>query len=559
MRLRALALAVCFATPLHAEDIKLTSRIDAVTVFPRGGEVVRTATAKISRGEHIVVFSDLPAGTDLNSIRVEGKATGALQIGAVDSKRVQVLSDDDAALTSQRRKLEEALEQEQDRLSALEAAIETKEIQKRYLENLAGLPTVGAPLGGQRAAQQQDWSELLRLIGTSLADVQQSILTQRIKVRQSNRRIEDLQKQLSELAAKPKRRTEVRISIAADEELSAEFAIRYQIGNARWTPLYDARLETGSRNVPAKLELTRRASITQWSGEPWEDVVVSLSTARPSGRTAAPSIYPVKVDFQRPRPAPTAVLRSEAAEDRAQTRRLRQPRSAAKARPAAGLLAPAVERDAGVDAAGYQATFKVPGRLSVSNSGTAKRVKISTIAVEPALVVRSVPKSDARAYLYAKLSIPNGEAALLRGQVMLFRDQTFVGRGRLPQLAAGEKHELGFGPDDAVRIKYSKIGEERGESGIISSSETDQRKFKIMIKNLRERPISYTILDQRPQSLNEDIKVEWVGRARPSRENVKDRPGVVAWDGKLAPGEEKVLDFGYQVSWPAGKQIEYRR
>ena len=81
---------------------------------------------------------------------------------------------------------------------------------------------------------------------------------------------------------------------------------------------------------------------------------------------------------------------------------------------------------------------------------------------------------------------------------MLFRDRTFVGKGRLPQLVGGENHELGFGADDAVRIKYNKIGETRGETGIISSSRTDQRKFKISIKNLRERPIAYSILDQRP-------------------------------------------------------------
>ncbi len=561
MRFGFMVLCALVAFRVEAAEISATSTVDAVTVFPRGAEISRTVRAQVPAGGHTIVLKDLPAEADLNSIRVEGKATGQLGIGAVDARRIQVLRQDSEAQQSARRKLEDEIERESDLLAALHAEIETKEVQKRYIENLAGLPAAAPPLSGGKVRGQEDWAHLLGLIGTSMADVQKSLLRQRIKVRETQRRIDDLKKQLAGLAPQQEQRTQAKVNVVAGDALSADLVIRYQVRSARWRPLYDARLETGSRNVPPKLVLTRRAAIVQTTGEAWKDVAVALSTARPSGRSGAPEIYPITVDFYEP-PKPIAVpmstMRSEEAEARGRLRAARQPRAKFK-QDVAKAAAPVLERDAAVDIAGYQAVFKVPDRITVANTGDAKRVKIETISLEPSLVVRSVPKFDARAYLYAKMTLPKGIAPVLPGQAMLFRDQTFVGRGRVPQLVGGEEHELGFGADDAVRVKYTKIGESRGESGIISSSRTDQRKFKITVKNLHERPIAYTILDQRPESLNEDIKVELVGRTKPTKQNVKDRRGVVAWQGKLSPDQQIEVDFGYVVAWPADKKIRYSR
>jgi uncharacterized protein (TIGR02231 family) len=552
------ALAVLLAFQVEAAEISASSTIDAVTVFPRGAEITRTTKAQVAAGNHTIVLQDLPAEADLNSIRVEGKATGRLEIGAVDARRVQVLRKDSEAHQSERRKIEDEIESQSDRLEALQAEIETKEIQKRYIENLAGLPAAAPSLRGGGARPQEDWAHLLGLIGTSMADVQQSLLRQRIKVRETKRVIEDLKKQLAGLAPRQEQRTEAKISVTAGEALTADLLVRYQVRNARWLPLYDARLETGSRNVPSKLVLTRRAAIVQGTGEEWNDVQVALSTARPSGRSSAPDMPSITVDFYEP-PKPMVSAAPENDYSRREGRLRSADRVASAAARKVQPMRPILEREADVDIGGYQAVFKVPDRITVPNTGDAKRVKIETIALEPSLVVRAVPKFDARGYLYAKMTLPKGIAPVLPGQAMLFRDKTFVGKGRMPQLVGGEEHELGFGADDAVRVKYDKIGESRGESGIISSSRTDQRKFKISIKNLHERPIAYSILDQRPESLNEDIKVELVGKTRPTQQNVKDRPGVVAWEGKLAPDQQFDIDFGYVVSWPANKKIRYSR
>jgi uncharacterized protein (TIGR02231 family) len=216
----------------------------------------------------------------------------------------------------------------------------------------------------------------------------------------------------------------------------------------------------------------------------------------------------------------------------------------------------AEEMRATVDTQGFQAVYGIPGRATVPATGESKRVQIDDMALDPALTVRTVPKRDDKAYLYAKLTIARG-TPILPGPVSLFRDATFVGSGRLPMLAPGEEHELGFGVDDAVKVRHAIAEEKRGESGIITSSKTDTRNYRMTIKNLRERPINLVVLDQVPVSQNADIKVELTGKTAPTKQNLEDKRGVVAWEMKLEPDEEKVIEHGYRVTWPSAKKVIY--
>jgi uncharacterized protein (TIGR02231 family) len=192
----------------------------------------------------------------------------------------------------------------------------------------------------------------------------------------------------------------------------------------------------------------------------------------------------------------------------------------------------------------------------VPTTGEAKRVQIDETQLDPTLSVRTVPKRDAKAYLYAKVAMARG-TPILPGQVSLFRDGTFVGNGRLPLLAPGDEHELGFGIDDAVRVRHAIVEEKRAESGIITSSKTDTRSYRITLKNLHERPIPVTVIDQIPVSQNADIKVELLGKVAPTKRDLEDKRGILAWDMELKPDEEKTIEFGYRVTWPGAKKITY--
>ena len=209
-------------------------------------------------------------------------------------------------------------------------------------------------------------------------------------------------------------------------------------------------------------------------------------------------------------PAPRRMSRGVA---RAGPRSRRWRRGRARGR---GQRGAAEEVRAKVEVQAFQAVYahRRPG------DGAGRRARPSAFrstrcSLDPALTVRAVPKRDEKAYLYAKMTMARG-TPMLPGQVSLFRDATFVGNGRLPLLAPGEEHELGFGVDDAVRVRHAIAEEKRGETGIITTSKTDTRSYRITAKNLHERAIQLTVIDQIPVSQNADIKIELMGKTAPT-------------------------------------------
>lgn len=561
----ALVLFAVHHSAALAAEVPAVSKIDAVTVFPMGAEVVRVAKVQLDKGEHTILFQDLPAGAVEGSIRVEGSATGKLEIGSVDTRRLFVPRADAEASASEQRRLENEIEALRDERAGLEAQVQAAETQKSLIGNLAQLPSRPAPANG--AERGEDWTAILALIGAGSAEAQRALQAAQIKIRDVDRRIGDLEIKLQELAPQKTERTEAKVFVVTQSALEADITLRYQVVNASWLPLYDVRLATGAKTVAPKLEVIRRASISQRTGESWGDVELTLSTTRPTAGASAPELRTVIVDYEpeiRP-PQPVAVAPAApsprmmdndglTAEAMPQSEEGREGGAAPRRFKKAAAIA---ERPADIVQAPFHALYTVPGRLSIPDTGESKRVQLGTDAIEPQLMVRAVPKVDAKAYLYAKFAAPKG-TPLLPGVASLFRDGTFVGSGRLPILSPGEEHELGFGVDDLVRVRHAVAAETRGETGLISTSRTDNRNYILSAKSMHERAIDFALYDQIPVSANQDIKVELTGRTAPTKENVDDRRGVLMWEGKLDPDQEKTIEFGYRVSWPSAKSVTYR-
>jgi uncharacterized protein (TIGR02231 family) len=551
------------ASPAMAETITGPSKIDAVTVYPQSAEVTRAIKVKVPKGEHMIMLTDLPAGALPQSIRVEGKTTGKLEIGSVDSRRLAVPRADVALQAVERKALEDEIEKLKDDRNLLATAIQSAEAQKALVSNLTQLPgKLPASNGGTTALP--DWNQLLALVGQGSAAAHKIVLDTGIKMREVDRKIEDLAKKLAALAPAQDDRTELKVFVNAADALDADLTIRYQVNGASWTPFYDARLATGSKAQPAKLQLIRRASIQQRTGEAWTDVALSLSTTRPIASTAAPELQMLSVDYESERPMPMSVGAAAPAP---------VARSMAKV---AGAMSEVTDADnerrredkakldavaqtaATIETQAFQAIYGIAGKVTVAQTGEAKRVMITADDLDPSLNVRTVPRLDPTAYLYAKFALPKTAGAVLPGNVSLFRDGVFVGNGRVPQLQQGEDHELGFGADDLVKVKRIVNEDKKGETGYISTSRVEERNYTITVKNMRATPVTVQVFDRLPVSMQQDIKVEPVFRVPPTKRDVNDRRGTFVWDMALAADEEKSVAFGYKVTAPAGKPIQYR-
>ncbi len=569
--MRLFALLWCFAvtvsvsTPAAALEVQAASHVDAVRVFLSGAEITRVAKVKIDKGEHTVIFSDLPAGAVAGSIRVEGKATGKLDISSVDTVRKILSRAESQAADLDRKKLEDELEAFQDQKTVVAAQVQAAETQKLLIGNLAQLPVRPAPAGGATGSGE-DWTRVLATIAQGTSDASRLGIDAQLKLRDIDRKIQDISNRLATMPPAKTDQTEVRVYVDAGSPLDADFTVHYQVSSANWVPIYDARLQTGTKTAAAKMDLARRAAITQKSGETWDNVTLQLSTARPSEGSSAPDIETQSVDFEpevKPMPAAAPMARARRPENIQQDAdyardlgNLAEASSGAKMKMDAPETQAMAETQAALTSAPFEATFAVPGKVSVLGNGDAKRVILMTDALEPVLSARSVPRTDTNAYLYAKIKLPKG-TPLLPGRVYLFRDGTFAGTANLPLLQPGEDHDLGFGVDDQVKVKYAVLEEKRGDSGLISTMHNDSRNFRVTLKNLHERPIDVTVLDRVPVSANQEIKVDYTGKTSPTKTNFEEKRGVMSFEQKLEPDEERVLDLGYKITWPAAKSISY--
>lgn len=557
-----LAAALIFAPSLAgAAEIEFASKIDRVTVYPDGAVVTRLGKAALLQGASQIVLRGLPASVDPASIRVEAQGDGAFAIGAVDVR--QVPGDARPALDQVLESKIRALQGEKAKLTGEISAIEAK---RATIENFGKVGPDRLGEGG-KVLPVSDWPAVFDAIGTALVKVQGELLGLRNRISDLDAEIGALEKArpLAPRASQPKR--DVAIAVEAKAPVAADISVSYRVAGASWLPVYEARLTTGNTNGGAEIAFTRRAELRQRTGEDWSEVAVELSTTRSAQGTRAPELNPLRIAFYEP-----PVVYEERA-------RLQRQDSERAARPPALAIAPAPTTGAGfgntvsledraapqeasvatsqISAGAYQASFKVPGRVSIPQDGSSKAVVLTQGKIKPELSARATPELEEKAYLEASFN-HDDEAPLLAGEVYLHRDGAYIGKGRLGQVAPGDKVELGFGADDRLKVTRVPVRRRENDSGWLGSTRTDQREFKTVVKSLHAQPVKLTVIERVPFSENSAITVELLSQSTPPTEKqVGDKRGVSAWSFELAPGAQKEIRLAYRIKYPGDREVVF--
>ena len=547
----ACVLILAGVTPLGAAELDARSAIDAVTVYPDGATVTRLISVDLPQGDTTLIARDFPPGLDASSLRVEGEASASVVIGAIDARAPR------AERPATAPALEKRIEALKDERAVLDDKIAAETTHKRFAQRFATETPFGLGEKGE-ARPIADWRGAFRAVAEEIAAADEVIRQARLKQREIDRALAVLD---AELSANPARKMEVRLDLAASAGTRAVFRVSYTVRGARWAPLYDARLDTGTRERKPALELVRRAEILQQTGEDWSDVALSVSTVRTAKGGSAPELRPLIVRY--PDPPQQVTTRPRAIQDRIGATSSYNTASQAEAdqplAPGAPQLASvlAAERQATIETGGYQAVFRIPGRITVATNEGAKSFRIATGAIAPELLVRATPALDETAYLEAAFKQAE-EAPLLPGRVALYRDGIFVGRGLMALTPKDETARLGFGADDKVKVARATVRKIEGSAGIITSARTDEREYKITVRSGHDRPIKVVVEDQMPTTEVADIQVELLPLTTPPTErDSRDRRGVLAWAFDAAPGEAKDIKLGWRMRWPADKVVAY--
>ena len=530
--------AALAAVPARAANVDANSAIDAVTVYPDGASVTRVIMLDLAAGDTTLVAKDFPLALDPSSLRVEGVAEAKLTIGAIDAKPPR------AAPPVNQSEIDKRIEALKDEHDNLQGAIAAAEARRKFAERFAETSPAGIGEKGE-ARPIAEWRSAFAAVAEEVASADTAIRDAERKQRDIDREIARLE---SDRATKPPSKLEVRIDLASPAATKATLRVTYAVRNAHWTPLYDVRLDTGAKDRKPALELVRRAEITQSTGEEWSNVALGVSTVRIARGGSAPDLNSLVVQYpQPPRALPAGVVSDS-----------NKLRSMAPAPTAAAEAAPprAEEQQATAEIGAFQATFRIPGRVSVGASEGTKSLRISTATIAPDLVIRSAPVADPTAFLEASF-VQSEDAPLLPGRVAIYRDGAFVGRGKMAAAGKDETVRLGFGADDKVKIERAVIKRNEGSAGlIVTTSKTDERSFKTSVRNGHDFPIKVAIEDQLPVSENDDIVVEMLpSTTPPTTTNLRDKRGVLEWALEAKPGEVKDVMFAWRVRWPKDKGV----
>ena len=535
MRSIPIIVLLAFATPAVSAEIGVGSSIESVLVYPDGATVTRVIRVDLPSGDSTLLARDFPPTLDPMSLRVAGEGPARLVIGAIDSRqprsRPPILPG-----------LEQRIEALKDARAKLDDAIAAATARRKFAERFA--ESVPAGLGEKAEARPlAEWRAAFTAIEQEVSAANTVIREARLEQRDIDRELARLE---AERSADPPRKTDVRIDLAADAPASATLRISYTVRGARRLPLYDARLDTGGRTRKPALELVRRAEIVQNTGEDWTDVALAVSTVRTAKGGNAPDLSPLVVRYHAPRPAAEG-YRAAQPTLKTETQRSFEDDARVAAR----------EREAILDAGGFQAVFRVPGPVSIVTGEGAKSFRISGATISPDLLVRATPAIDDTAYLEATFK-QNEEAPLLPGRIALYRDDIYVGRGQMALTPKDETVRLGFGADEKIKVTRAVVRKSEGSTGIFTSAKVDEREYKIVVRNGHGATIRVMVEDQMPVSEIADVQVELLpATTAPSERNVKDRRGVLAWNFDAAAGEAREIKLAWRVRWPVDKAIVY--
>ncbi len=549
-------IAFLATTPVFSAEIDANSAVTAATVYPSGASVTRRVSFQAAAGANSIIIDDLPLDFDASSLRVTGSGDVAFSIVSVDHRidRLPPVFEIDGPEQLAVEAIEEKLRLLEVEVRGHVAAIETAEVRERMIAALiAREPQRMVDEADALRAGPETWATAIGVLATETAKAlaeknaaQVLIDVAEIKAEAWN---EDLTRAIEVLDASQMaapERSIATVEIASGSALSGTLEISYRIFQAGWEPIYDLRLDQG---VQPKLTIERHARVQQMTGEDWDAVALTLSTARPSERMDAPELA-----------AQQAVLAEVYAADVASGAVMMEaPVEAEVMSDMQKAVMPedrvaAVEKLAGVSIQGQTVVYELTSPANVAGDGTVRQLAIDKASADVGVLARATPEFDSHAYLYAAIRNSFG-GPILPGRAAAFRDGTFVGEIYVPLIAVGKEIILPFGVLDGIEITRVVLAKEEGDFGIIGTTNRRVEKFEITAESLLTYPMTVTIFDRAPFSEAEDLEVTSYAQPDPTEVDFEGKRGVRTWTFELAPTATQKIEFGFELNWPGDKEI----
>jgi len=520
-----------------AAEKTLKSEITSVTVYPDRALVTRVGTTNLASGMHKLIIEDLPGGMDDQSLRGWGKGTARVKLLGLNLSRQDLPRPSDAEI----RGLEDKIEAVNMQLEAVGQERFTLDSERAFLDALSmsfvtmfnrGVITGGA--AGSRLSGAND------LLGKRLNAIASRRVELDVLERQMRKSLAALQEQYNKLVhpGQTEKKT-LTVDIECLSGGSFSFSFTYIMRNAGWAPFYDIR--AGSNT--GKVEIVTKAQVMQRTGEDWDKVEITLSTATPQVGGEMPEPTPLVLDFQSQMPPPRSRMLIGAATAPKKAEAMPGAPPQPEAQPMTTAAAEMIAGETAVE-------FRVKTPRSIASDGKPNIVPIGSDTFDGALSYMAVPIESAYAYLKAKVKNTT-DKSFLPGRANVFLAGRFVGKANLPRWAPGEEIDVPLGIDEGITITRKLL---KKKTDTLLGKTTVAYEWRIVVTNNLGRATPLKLYEPIPQSRHKDIDVK-ISTMEPEPTEVEEG-GKARWDLNLTPGAKITINVSYKIKCPAGRQVE---
>ncbi len=306
---------------------------------------------------------------------------------------------------------------------------------------------------------------------------------------------------------------------------AAELRVSTLVPCAVWRPSYRASLTGQTVRVEAQ------AVVWQRTGEPWADIELAFSTARPTLGTTPPSLLEDRLSTRPKSAVEKRVVDVALREETIQT--------------AGEGGTPASNEMPGLDDGGEARLLVFAGKATIASDGQAHTLPLTHFEA-PATVERVCPAElSSLVFTVARFANTSGQP-LLAGPVDLIRQAGFVGRGALPFTAPNEVVKLSFGSEDGVQV--TRVADEKRDEARLTGRKTTKKIVTLHVSNASSRALDLGIDERIVVSEVKEVEVRVLTKECTPAPTTVSADGIARLNVSLPPNGTKTVTFTWELS-----------
>lgn len=541
---------IAFANDLN--EVKVKSKINTITLFLTGGEASRTAEVELKKGRNKIVYTGISSVIDQKSIQFNANHPYELVsvntemdylAPLVENKRIKTLKDSLNFLELQLKTL-------QDEKSAFMS-------EKQLLEQNKNIK------GSQNNLSVEELQSMANFYRERIMAINKKVTDYDQKIRKINTQIPNYRFQIQELNNQTSAHSnQIIVIVDLKEATTLQTNIKYIVSNCGWQANYDLLATELTNNITLKY----KAKVYNNTGNNWDDIKITLSSANPDKTASAPILKPWIVsntsNFKGRKKSNSSYLvpqnraykqyygNSSAPAMNQQLDALNFDQSSIQA----NQLKKSTVSFTTIQVPQISAEFEINKAYSIPSDSKPYLVEIAKHDLNANFSHRAVPKLDKDAFLLASI-VGWEKLNLIPGPANVYFSDTYVGQSYLETQSVEDTLRLSFGRDNKISIER-KNSEEMSEKTVLGNNKKDTYTYEITLKNNQSVASTINLYDQIPISQNSDITVT-VNETSGAQYN--EATGELLWNIMMQPNEIKKVKLSFTIKYPKDKTIAVQK